>query len=288
MTVNPEVSPGNAAKSFLAFVALYIVLFGATGFLLGGTLTQNHAIGFASVILATVAAVALVDRGAWSVGVAVSPRLALRDTTAGVGVAVAVVGLSDILVQSSTTLRHGWVGDFPWMTVLVLYVPAAIHEELLFRGYPFQKIMAWNPVAGVVLSSALFAGLHLGNDAVGAVALANIALAGVLLSLAYLIHRTLWLPAALHIAWNILSGPVLGHEVSGFAVSETVLSTIDHGPVLLTGGAFGIEASLWTTLCETIAVALLLLFITMRRPPLEQRTLVPIEARDPFATDIIE
>lgn len=263
--MNPQITGGNAAKSFFAFISLYIILFGVTGALFGGTVTQNQLIGFGGAIVATAAAIALVDRGAWNVGIAVPWRVAVVDTAAGLAIAIAVIGASDLLIQITSTFRHSFVGEFPWTALAVLYIPAAIHEELLFRGYPFQKVIAWNPVVGVLLSAAIFAGLHLGNTAVGPVALANIALAGILLSLAYLVHRTLWLPSSIHIAWNVMAGPVLGHEVSGFTVQHTVWSSVDHGPVLVTGGEFGIEGSIWTTLCETIAVCFLLYFITMRR-----------------------
>lgn len=287
-----RISAANAAKSFLAFFSLYIVLFGVGGFLLGGTVRQNHLIGFAAAIAATILSIVLVDRGSWNAGVVVPWRLATLDTLLGIVIAIAVMGASDLLIQLTTTFRHEFVGEFPWITIVVLYIPAAVHEELLFRGYPFQKLIAWNPAIGVLLSATIFAGLHLGNTAVGAVALTNIALAGVLLTLAYLVHRTLWLPFALHIAWNIMSGPVLGHEVSGFTVGDSVLSSVDRGPVLLTGGAFGIEASIWTTLCETIAVCFLLYFITMRRAwrpmiagAFEAASVIPPDPGDEAATN---
>jgi uncharacterized protein len=106
----------------------------------------------------------------------------------------------------------------------------------------------------------------------------NIFLAGVLLSLAYLAYRRLWLPVALHVWWNVLSGPVLGHEVSGLALERTLLGTVDPGPDLLTGGNFGLEASIWATLVEVIAI-ILLFRLTVRNDRLA--TLRAASAPDP-------
>ena len=82
-------------------------------------------------------------------------------------------------------------------------------------------------------------------------------LAGLLLSMAYLLSRSLWMPIFLHTWWNIFSGPVLGHEVSGFVIKPTLFRTVDRGPEALTGGAFGIEASLWTSVMELAGIAFL-------------------------------
>ena len=57
---------------------------------------------------------------------------------------VVLIGVSDILVMASTDLRHVAGSGFPWMELIVVYLPAAIHEELLFRGYPYQKVRSVN------------------------------------------------------------------------------------------------------------------------------------------------
>jgi hypothetical protein len=118
-----------------------------------------------------------------------------------------------------------------------------------------QKPARLNIWASVAVTSVLFALVHGGNPAVGKIALVNIFLAGVLLALAWVWRRNLWIPIGIHIVWNVFSGPVLGHEVSGLSLPKTFLRTIDPGPDLLTGGAFGIEASIYLTLAELGAIA---------------------------------
>jgi hypothetical protein len=57
--------------------------------------------------------------------------------------------------------------------------------------------------------------------------------------------RSLWFVAGLHTAWNFLQGPIYGFNISGSGLTtESLLVPSIQGPELLTGGVFGIEASL--------------------------------------------
>ncbi|HEY8713206.1 MAG TPA: CPBP family intramembrane glutamate endopeptidase, partial [Thermoanaerobaculia bacterium] len=60
-----------------------------------------------------------------------------------------------------------------------------------------------------------------------------------------------------HFTWNILSGPILGYDVSGFTSSRSLLVSVVRGPAILTGGAFGIEGSVLLTVVEVVAAFLL-------------------------------
>lgn len=182
----------------------------------------------------------------------------------GMAFAIAVIGAVDLLILASSDFEHLVGAGLDWLTVLSLFLPAAIHEEVLMRGYAFQKLAAWNRWVGVLLCSGAFALLHLANTGLTALAILNLFLAGVLLSLAYLVYQRLWFPIGLHIFWNILSGPVLGHEVSGLRLRQTVFSARDPGPELLTGGTFGLEGSVWATVVEVIAIVILLVPATRK------------------------
>ncbi len=71
-------------------------------------------------------------------------------------------------------------------------------------------------------------------------------LAGVLLSVAYLRTRALWLAFGFHLAWNLTMGAIFGLPVSGFTDFSTIIQTNTAGPHWLTGGAYGPEAGLFT------------------------------------------
>ena len=213
---------------------------------------------------ATVVANALIDRGRWRVGFFVTPRFALRELVLGVAVAALLIGAIDAGILLLTDLRHVRAGGFPWRELWVVFIPAAMQEELVFRGYVFQRVRAWNRGVAIVGSSLVFGLLHAGNSGVTPVALTSIIVAGILLALAYERYERLWFPIGIHIAWNVVSGPILGYDVSGYVPSHELFRTVGSGNVLVTGGTFGIEGSVVSVVIEAFAVALLVRLNRMR------------------------
>jgi membrane protease YdiL (CAAX protease family) len=218
-------------------------------------LAQFQWIALSSACCATVATIALWNHGHWDLGL--SPRFAPRELAFGALFAVALIGGADLIIMAVSPLRHIRGHGFPILDTIVLFIPAALHEELVFRGYPYQLLRGVNRPFAIVLSSMLFAGLHAGNDDVTWLALVNIFLGGVILALAYERYRRLWMPIGLHFTWNIMSGPILGYDVSGFTSSRSLLVAVVGGPAILTGGDFGIEGSIVLTAMEILFVALL-------------------------------
>ena len=113
-----------------------------------------------------------------------------------------------------------------------------------------------NKYIALIISSLLFAVMHLANANVTVLSFVNIFLAGVLLGIYYVHKRNLWLPISLHFSWNFFQGPIFGFEVSGVDVTGVIIQDI-HGPDLITGGTFGFEGSVIATLLMVIAIALL-------------------------------
>jgi membrane protease YdiL (CAAX protease family) len=210
-----------------------------------------------SVLVASWFTIAVTDRGRWTLGIAAPPRLAIRELLLGALFAAVLIALCDGLIVLTTNLRHVRGAGFPWLELLTVFAPAAVHEELAFRGYLFQKLLAYSRVSAYVFSGLVFAAVHGGNNSVSWLALTNIALAGVMLGLAYEVWRRLWFPIGLHLAWNLASGPFLGYQVSGYRSPLTVFRTMGTGPLLLTGGGFGLEGSIWATAVEVAAVVFL-------------------------------
>lgn len=210
-----------------------------------------------SVAVASGGAIAIWDRGRWNLGFFVRPRDGAREFLAGCALAVALIGSADVIIVLTTGTRHTSGDGFPFLEMALVFVPAVFHEELLFRGYAFQRLWRWKPWVAIWIGSIVFAALHAGNASVTPLALYNIFLGGLLLSLAYGRYQRLWFPIGIHFGWNFMSGPILGYEVSGYAPGETLLRTITSGPAILTGGAFGIEGSIIMTAVETVAVVTL-------------------------------
>lgn len=139
------------------------------------------------------------------------------------------------------------------------FLGAAIFEKLLFKGYLFQTLLEGVGVYSTVfLTSVAFSLLHINNPHITLLGLINLGLAGVLFAVAHLRTRALWLPIGLHFAWNFLQY-IYGWPISGFRFPDSPLKAEPIGPEYLTGGAFGPEGSLLTTLIFSIAIGFMIL-----------------------------
>ena len=157
---------------------------------------------------------------------------------------------------------------------------AATVEETLIRGFLFRIVqMIGGTWVAVLISSAFFGAGHAFNP--GATVISSVAIAleaGVLLAAAYVLTGRLWFPIGLHAGWNFSEGSLYGLSVSGFTTKNALTNGTLQGPVILTGGAFGPEASVVAVvLCFSLAILLLWLSAKSGRiqPPLWPRNTPP-------------
>jgi membrane protease YdiL (CAAX protease family) len=135
------------------------------------------------------------------------------------------------------------------LAVLFILATGALAEEMMFRGYPFHRLLEAVPApVAVVIMSVLFAAAHGGNPHASKLAMLNTFAISVLLCVAYLRTRALWLPWGIHFAWNAALGLVFGLPVSGLTDFAVIVRTHARGPRWATGGAYGIEGSLVGTI----------------------------------------
>ena len=190
---------------------------------------------------------------------------AWREVIAGFGFgAVLILGATLLLVVTGTVY---WVTDTgdgagyarTLLGGVVFFGLAAALEEALFRGYPFQVLVqgigGW---PAILLTSALFGVAHASNPNVTALALVNIALAGVWLALAYLRTWSLWFATAAHAGWNWTMATLLDFPVSGLVLDTPLYNVHEAGADWWTGGAFGPEAGLAAALVMVLGTAWLL------------------------------
>jgi len=146
-------------------------------------------------------------------------------------------------------------GDF--LNGLFLMIVIAIGEELVFRGYILNNLMqSINKWLALAISAALFALMHSNNPGIDIIAMVNLFAGGLLLGINYIFTKNLWFSILLHTFWNFLQGPVLGFPVSGVNL-QSILHHELEGNELLTGGLFGLEASILTGVFLIIAVLIL-------------------------------
>lgn len=166
--------------------------------------------------------------------------------------------------------------------VMLMLFCGALAEELVFRGYPFQRLeQAIGATWAVLAMSLLYGALHLLNPYASRWGAANSVLIGVLLSMACLRTKALWLPWGIHVGWNLTLGFVIGMPVSGFRVFNLWLYSDAHGPLWLTGGEYGTEASASATVVLVLGILLIsiLPFRKLAQPP--RKTSVQTAVGDP-------
>lgn len=131
-------------------------------------------------------------------------------------------------------------------------------EEVATRGWLLTRIAArTNLPLAIAISSSLFGILHMGNAGVTFLSVLNIILDGVLAGLLFIYTDSIWLVVAQHGTWNYVQGNLLGFQVSGTGADTSIFSfTMGDGPVWLTGGAFGAEGSIITTLVLLVSLVI--------------------------------
>ena len=179
-----------------------------------------------------------------------------------------IVGIAALLGVYHITSGGDW-SSFTYSLVAMGLMPG-FREELLFRGVLFRFLEdfggSW---VALFLTSALFGLAHLGND--NATYFSSFAIAveaGLLLGAVYMLTRNLWMAMGLHAAWNFTQGFIWDVNVSGFEADGIVTARLD-GPVYLSGGGFGLEASVIALVCAT-ALGLFYLRLAIRRGHLVQ------------------
>jgi membrane protease YdiL (CAAX protease family) len=171
-----------------------------------------------------------------------------RDFLLGLAIGAGLIALSVavLAVAGQVSFQLTWSPQAfgQLLAVVIMLAAAAMTEELMFRGYPFQRLVeALGAVPAILVLSALFGYAHSRNPHVSGLAILNTLLVGILLAVAYLRTRALWLPWGIHLAWNAALGVAFGLPVSGLDFSVVVKGTA-LGPIWLTGGDYGLEGSL--------------------------------------------
>lgn len=170
---------------------------------------------------------------------------ALREYSAGFLLGGLMVCLSVAAIAAfgglrTLSLASGSVIALP----LLMHITVGLIEEMVLRGIFFRVVQeslgSW---LALLASGLVFGAMHLVNDNISVLAIANIAVAGVFFAAAFLLTGRLWLCAALHAGWNFFQDGVFSLAVSGHAVKTGLFVTELSGPNWLTGGAFGIEGS---------------------------------------------
>ena len=274
-----KVSPARAIGWSIAFLVLTFLTAGLLGLGAATLITGSTAaaaawltaLGPTSMLLQAVVTIASTALFTWLIGFRIL-RLTAADlryftgprASSGfaLGLAAGALASGMALLISVTAGQAGWLRDTGSLadylresikTVAVL-APAALAEEVLFRGVPLVLLAgAFGRGSAVVAISVLFALAHVTNPNATPLGLGNIALAGVFLGLAFYAPGGIWTAFGAHLGWNSLLA-CLDTPVSGVPFDIPLLDYNAGSPAWLTGGTFGPEGGLAATMALTIAI----------------------------------
>ena len=180
----------------------------------------------------------------------------------GIVMMSALVGISWLFgaveIMVCKNVNYGAIGLF-----FLGFLIQGASEEFMFRGYFMNTLGSrFHWLTAVGISAAAFSLAHIANPGYNLLVFFNLTLFGAFAGLYMICFDDIWGVCAIHFVWNFTQGCVYGISVSGTGETESLLRTTSSGSsALLTGGDFGIEGSIFTTLVLLAAIAAVMMKI---------------------------
>ncbi len=181
-------------------------------------------------------------------------------TGAALGWAIVVVSILPVVLIGGLYVNV-WTAPRQWflllldLAVLLLW---SLTEEIVFRGYPFQRLIdAVGGTLATILIAVLAAVLQLDAFAPRSSLWVAFFLAW-LLCLAYLRTRALWVSWGIRFAWYAAIGLLFGLPIEGISRYSPVVQSTARAPEWLTGSDYGPSAAFVTILVLIAAFYFLL------------------------------
>jgi membrane protease YdiL (CAAX protease family) len=178
---------------------------------------------------------------------------------------LAVIGGLILFMEGTFSVNHFSTVDTIRTIFSAVFLTGAatgIVEEMIFRGIMMKVVeRKSNKLSAIILPSFLFSLVHLLNGALNIqstlLLLLGGTLAGVMFSLMADYYQSIWASTALHAVWNIfMIGGIfsIGIKQSPYSLTGYVLKSRS---LLLTGGEFGVEVSLFAMLGYALVIVYL-------------------------------
>ena len=174
----------------------------------------------------------------------------------------AIFGITKI--KTCTNVRFGILALF-----LVGFIIQGMSEEFIFRGYLMTSVggSGQHTLIAVIVSAVAFALAHTMNPGFGVLPFINLTLFGVFAAVYMIYSDNIWGVCAIHSVWNFAQGNIYGISVSGSSDTESLFRSVPvSSHAALTGGKFGIEGSLITSVVLCAATAIMLYMISKKAP----------------------
>jgi membrane protease YdiL (CAAX protease family) len=123
-------------------------------------------------------------------------------------------------------------------------------EELLCRLFIYQKLKKnyKSPFVWIFVSSTFFGIIHIINPGITVLAIINIVLYGVLMSIMIYYFDNIWMVCAIHTAWNFMQNIIFGFPNSGMESKLSMFKLISSNNSFYYDKVFGIEGSIFVSL----------------------------------------
>jgi membrane protease YdiL (CAAX protease family) len=193
--------------------------------------------------------------------VEISARFCLKEIDTGILIGGGIIVIMTALLS---LLGYYQIAEIGHWSVLVnavfLFAIGAFLQELVFRIVVFRLVEellgSW---LALVAISLIFGIAHIGNPNVSLWSTIALILQDVLLTAAFIYTRRIWFVWGMHGAWNFFQDGIFGMPNSGVTSFVSWITPRVVGPAWLTGGSFGLEASLVTTvLCLILGIIILI------------------------------
>lgn len=129
-----------------------------------------------------------------------------------------------------------------FFTVLIF---AALVEDLFHRGLIVRVIENWLGTNIAIVIAMLVELQHIFNPNFNLFSLFVTLIWGFTMAMMFIYTKRIWLPFFFHLGWNF-SQPFYGSNLTGTNDMGSIIQSTFNGPELLTGGAVGIEDSIFT------------------------------------------
>jgi len=211
----------------------------------------------------------------------ISPKGSLMEFGIGFLISFALVGFMVLLMALLGYYRISQLGPAKIIVdVFFSFGMGAFIQVLFFRLILFrlseELLGSW---LAFLVTALIFALFHLGNENVTLWTTISMIITDILFFAAFMYTRRLWLVWGLHMSHNFFQDGIFGMPNSGIASLNSWIQPEIAGPRWVTGGSFGIEASLIFVFLSFVVGLILLKMVTAKNQivlPVWKRVKSPI------------
>jgi uncharacterized protein len=129
--------------------------------------------------------------------------------------------------------------------LFTLLIIAALIEDLFNRGLIVRELENWLGTNVAIVIGMIIETQHIFNPNANLFSLFTDLVWGFTMTMFFVYTKRIWLPFFFHLGWNFAQ-PFYGSNLTGLNDMGNIIQSKFNGPELLTGGAVGIEGSIFT------------------------------------------